>query len=95
MATKETKINRNCESNKEKYNYGVYWLPLQIDIHTNVPSFPILMMKDSSFSGKNFTGKDQALCAKLMHFQPSYYRCHHSFIIPLRSTFIITITSKL
>ena len=73
------------------------WLPLQTqttDIQ-NVPSFPIHMMKDSFFSGKNFTGKDQALCAKLLHFQPSYYHCHHSFIIPLRSTFIITISNKL
>ena len=73
-------------------------LPLQIqttDIHTNVPSFPIHVMKDSFFSEKNFTGKDQALCAKWLHFQRSYYRCHYSFIIRLRSSFIITITNKL
>ena len=30
MATKETKINWNCESNKEKYNYGVGYAGLLI-----------------------------------------------------------------
>ena len=59
-------MNRNCESNKEKYNYGVYWLPLQIqttDIHTKLMyhtlnydfninvSFGIHMLKDFFFFG--------------------------------------------
>ena len=30
MATKETKINWNCESNKEKYNYGMDYAGLLI-----------------------------------------------------------------
>lgn len=67
---------------------------LNYDFNINV-SFGIHMLKDFVFLGKTFTGKDQALSTNLLHFQPSYHRCHHSFIIPLRSTFIITITNKL